>query len=276
MNEESQPELPEPEFSRFRTADEYPPGAAMSVLARLQGKRALVTAAGQGIGRAIAERLHAEGAEVIATDVNMAALQDFAGRSEHLDVLDRAAVFTLVEASEADVLINCAGIVPAGSILDTSDHDWELAFDLNVRSQFWTIQAALPGMLSRGGGSIVNISSLASSVKGVPNRCAYSASKAAIIGLTKSVAADFVTRGIRVNAVCPGTVESPSWHARVLEQATASGEEEASVRAQFVARQPMGRVGTPAEVAALAAYLASDESSFTTGQVHVIDGGWSN
>ncbi|WP_407541711.1 SDR family oxidoreductase (plasmid) [Deinococcus radiomollis] len=248
----------------------------MSVLSRLQGKRALVTAAGQGIGRAIAERLQAEGAEVIATDVNMQVLQDFAGRSERLDVLDRAAVFALVQASEADVLINCAGIVPAGSILETSDHDWALAFDLNVRSQFWAIQAALPGMLARGGGSIVNISSVASSLKGVPNRCAYSASKAAIIGLTKSVAADFVTRGIRVNAVCPGTVESPSWHARVEEQASASGEEAAAVRAQFVARQPMGRVGTPAEVAALAAYLASDESSFTTGQVHIIDGGWSN
>ena len=248
----------------------------MSVLSRLQGKRALVTAAGQGIGRAIAERLQAEGAEVIATDVNIQALQDFAGRSERLDVLDRAAVFALVQASETDVLINCAGIVPAGSILETSDHDWALAFDLNVRSQFWAIQAALPGMLARGGGSIVNISSVASSLKGVPNRCAYSASKAAIIGLTKSVAADFVTRGVRVNAVCPGTVESPSWHARVEEQASASGEEAAAVRAQFVARQPMGRVGTPAEVAALAAYLASDESSFTTGQVHIIDGGWSN
>jgi len=248
----------------------------MSFSDRLRGKRALVTAAGQGIGRAIAERLHAEGAEVIATDVNMAALQDFAGRHEHLDVLDRAAVFALVNAAEADVLVNCAGMVPAGSILETSDHDWDLAFDLNVRSQFWTIQAALPGMLARGGGSIVNISSVASSLKGVPNRCAYSASKAAIIGLTKSVAADFVTRGVRVNAVCPGTVESPSWHARVLDQASASGEEAEAVRAQFVARQPMGRVGTPAEVAALAAYLASDESSFTTGQVHIIDGGWSN
>jgi 2-keto-3-deoxy-L-fuconate dehydrogenase len=248
----------------------------MTVQGRLQGKRALVTAAGQGIGRAIADRLHAEGAEVIATDVNMALLQGFAGRSEHLDVLDRAAVFALVGASEADVLVNCAGTVHTGSILETSDHDWDLAFELNVRSQFWTMQAALPGMLSRGGGSVVNISSVASSLKGVPNRCAYSASKAAIIGLTKSVAADFVTRGVRVNAVCPGTVESPSWHARVGEQAAASGEDEAAVRAQFASRQPMGRVGTPAEVASLAAYLASDESSFTTGQVHIIDGGWLN
>ena len=159
---------------------------------------------------------------------------------------------------------------------DLNDDQWQLAFDLNVRSQFWTIQAALPKMLERGAGSIVNISSVASSLKGVPNRFAYSASKAAIIGLTKSVAADFVTRGIRCNAICPGTIESPSWQSRVLEQAELNGEDVETVKAQFVSRQPMGRLGTPEEVAALAVYLGSDESAFTTGQAHVIDGGWSN
>jgi len=243
---------------------------------RLEGKTALVTASGQGIGRAIAERFLEEGAQIIATDVNPALLEGYSGRVERLDVLDKAAIFELISSLELDILVNCAGVVHSGTVLEATDEQWQFAFDLNVRSMFWTLQAALPGMLERAHGSIVNISSVASSIKGVPNRSLYSTSKAAVIGLTKSVAADFVTRGIRCNAICPGTVESPSWMERVLEQARAGGQDEEAVRAQFVSRQPMGRVGKPEEVAALAAYLSSDEAGFTTGQIHVIDGGWSN
>lgn len=245
---------------------------------RLRGKQALVTAAGQGIGRAIAEALAAEGADVLATDVSTEALATLAGpglRAARLDVTDRAAVEATVGGAGAlDVLVNCAGVVHHGSVLDCTDDEWSFGFDLNCRSIYWTMRAALPGMRARGGGSIVNIASVASSLKGVPNRFVYSATKAAIIGMTKATAADFVGEGIRVNAICPGTVDSPSWRQRVVDQAAAAGITEDESRAAFVARQPMGRVGTPAEIASLAVYLASDESSFTTGQAHVIDGGW--
>lgn len=175
-----------------------------------------------------------------------------------------------------DVLLNCAGFVHAGSVLECEESDWDFSFDLNVKSMYRTIRAFLPAMLERGGGSIVNMASAASSVKGVPNRFVYGASKAAVVGLTKAVAADFVTRGVRCNAICPGTVASPSLSARIAEQAQAQGKTVAEVEAAFVARQPMGRIGRPEEIAALAAYLASDESAFTTGQIHLIDGGWSN
>lgn len=243
--------------------------------ARLTGKRALVTAAGQGIGRAVAEAFAAEGADVFATDVNVGLLEGFSGGEAFaLDARDDASVRAGVERARPDVLFNCAGFVHHGTVLDATDEEWDFAFDLNVRSMFRTIRAALPGMLERGGGSIVNVSSAASSVMGAPNRFVYGTTKAAVIGLTKSVAVDFIDQGIRCNAICPGTVESPSWHDRVRAQGEASGDVEAA-RAAFVARQPMGRVGTPQEIAALGVYLASDESAFTTGHAHIIDGGWS-
>ncbi|MBF6593101.1 MAG: SDR family oxidoreductase [Thermaceae bacterium] len=244
---------------------------------RLSGKTALLTAAGQGIGRATAELFIQEGATVIATDLNPGLLEGLNCRTEALDVTDQAAINALIKTLPAlEVLFNCAGYVHHGTVLECSNQDWAFNFDLNVRSMFWTIQAALPKMLEGGGGSIINMSSAASSVKGVPNRFVYGATKAAVIGLSKAVAADFVTQGIRCNAICPGTVESPSWKARVVSQAQSSGASEAAVRQAFVARQPMGRLGTPQEIAYLALYLASDEAAFTTGQIHVIDGGWSN
>ena len=244
---------------------------------RLEGKIALVTAAGQGIGRAIAQRFIDEGAQVVATDLREELLAGLSCDARRLDVLDKAAIHALVaQLPQVDVLVNCAGFVHHGSILECGDGDWDFSFNLNARSMFWTMQAVLPGMLAAGGGSIINIASVASSLKGVPNRFVYGASKAAIIGMTKSVAADFVTRGIRCNAICPGTVESPSWWERVHNQAQQSGQSVEAVRQAFVARQPMGRVGRPEEVAALAAYLASDEAAFTTGQTHIIDGGWAN
>ncbi len=243
---------------------------------RLAGKRALITAAAQGIGRASAEAYIREGAHVIATDIDAGALGGLTGCETHaLDVTDGSQIAALVEAVGAiDVLFNCAGIVHAGTILDCSDDDWARAFEVNARAQFRMVRAFLPGMLAQGRGSIINMSSVASSVTGVPNRFAYGASKAAVVGLTKSVAVDFVGRGIRCNAICPGTVESPSLRERIRAQAAASGQDEADVLATFQSRQPMGRLGSPAEIALLAVYLGSDESAFTTGAVHVIDGGW--
>ena len=236
---------------------------------RLAGKRAFITAAGQGIGRAIAEAYAREGADVTATDLNDSLLEGLEGTTYALDVTDKAALTEAIHGAAPDILVNCAGFVHGGTILDATDADFDFAFTLNVRSQFHAIQAALPGMIERGGGSIVNIASVASSIVAAPNRCIYGASKAAVIGLTKSVALDFVTKGIRVNAICPGTVDSPSLHDRLR----AMGDYD-EARRVFEARQPMGRIGTAEEIAHLAVYLGSDESAFTTGQAHVIDGGW--
>lgn len=247
---------------------------------RLAGKTAFVTAAGQGIGRAIAEAFAREGATVIATDLNEALLATLKSPSittRRLDVLDPAAIAaTAKDAGHVNVLVNAAGYVHAGSVLECSEEDWSFAFDLNVRSQFRTIKAFVPGMLAAGGGSIINVASVAGSIKGAPNRFVYGSTKAAVIGLTKAVAADFITKGIRCNAICPGTVESPSLRDRIAAQAKASGQTLEQVEAAFIARQPMGRLGRVEEIAALAVYLASDESSFTTGTAQVIDGGWSN
>ena len=240
---------------------------------RLKGKRCLVTAAGQGIGRAIAVAMAAEGARVFATDLDPGKLDGLDGiETARLDVLDRAAVAALAgRLTDIDVLANCAGWVEHGTILDTDEKGWAFSFDLNVTAMYRIIRAFLPAMLERGGGSIVNIASVAGSIVGVPNRCSYGASKAAVIGLTKSVAADFVTRGIRCNCICPGTIDSPS----LQERMRAQGDYE-TARKAFVARQPMGRIGQPEEMAALAVYLASDESSFTTGVAHIADGGMTN
>lgn len=239
---------------------------------RLDGKRCLVTAAGQGIGRAAAERFAEEGARVLATDINAAALASLTMETRRLDVTDPAAIARLFdEAGTFDVVFNCAGYVHQGTILECSDDDWRFAWDLNVTAMFHVCRAALPGMLAKGAGSIINMSSVASSLKGVPNRFAYSATKAAVIGLTRSIAADFVGQGVRCNAICPGTVATPSLQQRM---AALPGDPDA-VRQGFIDRQPMRRLGEPREIADLAVYLASDESSFTTGAVHVIDGGWS-
>lgn len=248
---------------------------------RLEGKRILITAAAQGIGRASVTAALAEGATVWATDLNARLLSELATHPKlhaaALDVLDKGAVDALVRrAGPFDVLFNCAGYVHAGNILDCEEKDWDFSFDLNVKAMYRSIRATLPGMVAQGGGSIINMASAASSIKGVPNRCAYGASKAAVIGLTKAVAADFVQHNVRCNAICPGTVESPSLQGRIQAQAEAAGMSEATVRAAFVARQPIGRVGKAEEIAALVVYLASDESAFTTGTTQVIDGGWSN
>jgi 2-keto-3-deoxy-L-fuconate dehydrogenase len=242
----------------------------------LAGKRAFVTGATQGIGRATALAFAAAGAEVIATGRNAAKLAELAGlglRTAKLDVLDAAAIKTVAaDAGAIDILFNCAGFVHQGTVLEATEEEFTFAFDVNVRSMLRTIQAFLPGMLTRGGGVVLNVASVASSVKGLPNRAIYSASKAAVIGLTRSVAADFVKQGIRCNAICPGTVLSPSLEARIAENAAAAGSIEAA-RAAFVNRQPMGRLGRPEEIASLAVYLATDDAAFITGQAVVVDGG---
>lgn len=240
---------------------------------RLAGKTALITAAGQGIGRATAEMFAAQGAQVFASDINDAALAELNTipgiTAVKLDVTDANAVAaTITQTGPLDVLFNCAGFVASGSILDCDEKSWDFSFDLNVKAMYRMCRAAIPAMLDQGGGSIINMASVASSIKGVPNRFAYCASKAAVIGLTKAIAADFITKGIRCNAICPGTVDSPSLHERLRE----TGDYDQALK-DFISRQPMGRVGKSEEIAALALYLGSDESNFTTGQLHIADGG---
>ncbi|WP_114969843.1 SDR family oxidoreductase [Rhodoferax ferrireducens] len=240
---------------------------------RLQGKTALVTAAGQGIGRASVLAMAAEGAQVLATDVNAQLLEGFAGvanvTTARLDVMDKTAIQALVaRIAPVNVLFNCAGVVHNGSILQATDEEWNFAFNLNVRAQFWMIQAALPKMLAAGGGSIINMASVCGSLKGLPNRFAYGASKAAVVGLTKSVAVDFVGQGIRCNAIAPGTVDTPSLGERINSYA-----DPAEARKNFIARQPMGRLAQANEIAPIVVYLASDESVFATGQLFSVDGG---
>lgn len=243
---------------------------------RLSGKKALITAAGQGIGRAVAVLFSGEGAEVFATDLESRKLEDLTSvpgmTTAAFDVTDRARLEEITRlAGPVDVLFNCAGIVPEGTILEASDADWEQAIAVNLIAMARLIRRFLPGMIERGQGSIVNMASVASSLRGVPSRCAYGATKAAVLGLTKSVAADYAGTGVRCNAICPGTVDTPS-----LRQRIAAAPDPKAARQGFIARQPMGRLGTPEEIAMLALYLASDESSYTTGAVYVIDGGWCN
>ncbi len=244
-------------------------------MGRLNGKRALVTAAGQGIGRASALAMAREGAQVLATDVNEAALATLAAEgleTRVLNVRDPASIAAAVEAAgRVDALFNCAGFVAAGTIMDCDEDQWAFSMDLNMTAMYRMCRSFLPGMLAQGSGSIINMASVAGSIIGAPNRFVYGATKAGVIGLTKAIAADFITKGIRCNAICPGTVESPSLEQRLHD----TGNYEAA-KAAFIARQPIGRIGRPEEIAALVVYLASDESSYTTGVAHVIDGGWSN
>ena len=238
----------------------------------LKGQNVFITAAGQGIGRAITERFIQEGANVTATDIDLSLLKDLAGGTTYeLDVTNKQKVQSSIIEINPDVLVNCAGFVHNGTVMDASDEEFTFAMNLNVRSMFYTIQAVIPGMKSKGKGSIINIASVVSSVMAAPNRFLYSTSKAAVIGLTKSVARDFVTSGIRCNCICPGTVNTTSLRQRLSD----TGDYEKAL-ADFTARQPMGRIASANEIASLAMYLASDESTFTTGQAHVIDGGWAN
>jgi 2-keto-3-deoxy-L-fuconate dehydrogenase len=247
---------------------------------RLAGKTAFLTAAGAGIGRATALAFAREGARVIATDLKPELMADLRGipgiEVEKLDALDAAAIAdAAVRHPDVDVLFNAAGYVHHGTVLDCTEEQWDFAFNLNARSMFRTIKAFVPGMLARGRGSIVNIASGASSVRGAPNRFVYGASKAAVIGLTKAVAIDYIRQGVRCNAICPGTIESPSLRDRIAALSASSGKSLEEVEGMFIARQPMGRLGTAEEVAALALHLASDESGFTTGTTAIVDGGWS-
>jgi 2-keto-3-deoxy-L-fuconate dehydrogenase len=242
---------------------------------RLDGKTCIITAAGQGMGRAIALACAEAGADVLATSTSESSLSSLAAaypaiRTQRLDVLDASAITAFAEATEkADVLFNCAGVVHNGTILDSSEADWDLAFDLNVRSMYRMTKALLPKMIAAGGGTVINIASVAGGLKGVPNRFVYGCTKAAVIGFTKGLAIDFITQGIRSNAICPGTIDTPSLTERVQAR-----PDPAKARADFIARQPIGRLGRPEEIAALAVYLASDDAAFTTGAVHVIDGGF--
>ena len=246
---------------------------------RLEGKTAFCTASGAGIGRATAIAFAREGAKVIASDIDMGSLKDLGDHSiAETHIVDARQLASIKRTAEAigpvDILFNAAGFVHHGTVLECSNEDWDFSFDLNVKSIHRTISTFLPGMIERGGGSIVNIASVSGSILGVPNRYAYGATKAAVIGLTKAVAADFMKQGVRCNAICPGTVQSPSLDERIKAQAAASGESEAVVRQAFVERQPMGRLGTAEEVAQAAVYLASDESAFSTGQTLMVDGGF--
>ncbi|MGL5362729.1 MAG: SDR family oxidoreductase [Bosea sp. (in: a-proteobacteria)] len=247
---------------------------------RLKGKTAVVTAAGAGIGQAIAMALVAEGATVIATDLDRAKLDAIPkARKLKLDVCSTKAVEAFAaKIGQIDVLVNCAGVVHHGTVLDCTDEQWDFAFDLNVRSMHRMIRAFLPGMLDKGKGgancSIINIASGASSVRGIPNRYVYGTTKAAVVGLTKAVAADYIRQGVRVNAICPGTIQSPSLDGRIADLAKSTGKSLAEARQMFIDRQPMGRLGTAEEVAALAVYLASDEATYTTGHIHLVDGGF--